>query len=614
MNQENFNDLKLYTNNIIEINKDVSLLIIYPPSEQIFIIPDADEAPTTPAPSSSNNFNNIANLANITQGFFKKNSIITKSDHRPSISNNYHMYLPIQIFETLNLYTYDRLFIKHYSKLSTSIDIEYNSTLQFQREAFSNEELNFTKQKLAILLNQQHKLDDLWKDSRWIIDIINNVRDRNKITGVSLDFINEFCEKKLTPKTENAHSDVTNKEQRLLKHLSKIPSVIVHNENDIEEQTSTLVVNDEIFDNKEFKNLSVGYHSEDRFFERASLKKTNSIKKNNNDDDNEDTFFSSVSFINLKNINKATIVTTSKASVISTNVSPTSSSTSTSSISASASSASSSSSAHYACSSNSSQKFNFDIDPKHGNIDFLLTKSSSNNETKNCLHAVENTENEPIEHQFKYSKNLNQPDVIPTQAVVQNSSVTSLTQSFSSLIASVYNFKTIVVHLAIDNSSQQKQETVQFKMVNFKINNNTTASDVIKYTLNAYDIPLENSKIQESSKKSPLYPSLNRDENNNNSNININSTYCLVVVLGCRERVLKDNYCLFNLKDPWIHGRYYIRLIHDALAALKLDKKFTSLKEFNNNKTPTNGFNSNTNFTNNRNSKNLVFSDIDAKI
>ena len=65
-------------------------------------------------------------------------------------------------------------------------------------------------------------------------------------------------------------------------------------------------------------------------------------------------------------------------------------------------------------------------------------------------------------------------------------------------------------------------------MVNFKINNNTTASDVIKYTLNAYEIPFSKSQ------------SVQQNESNNN-------VYCLVIVLGCRERVLKDNYCLFNL-------------------------------------------------------------------
>jgi hypothetical protein len=418
LNQENFNDLKLYTNNIIEINKEISLLIIYPPSEQICIIPNTDEIPVSPAPSSTNNFNNLANLTNITQSFFKRNSIVThKNDHhRPSITNNYHMNLPIQVFETLNLYTYDRLFIKNYSKLSTSLDIEYNSTLQYQREAFSNEELNFTKQKLSILLSNQHKLDDLWKESRWLIDIINNVRDRNKITGVSLGFINDYSEKNLIPKTDNNNNNNNNvlspiREHKTLKQIQKIPSVIVHNENDVEEQASTLIINDDIFDsnNKELSYLSSGYHSDDKYFERLTNIEQ-SLDTNKNNDDN---LFSSISFINLKSVNKSTIATTSKVNVTSTNsVSPTSSSTSTSSISASASSSSSSSSSSaYYTNENNKQKIN----------DVAAVESNSN-ET-NYLKTDQTQKN-------------------------QISPVTSLTQSFSSLISSVYNFKTIVVHIA----------------------------------------------------------------------------------------------------------------------------------------------------------------------
>ena len=569
INQEHFNDLKLYTNNIIEINKEISLIIIYPPSEQICIIPNTEETPTASSPTNNNNynnFNNIANISNITQSFFKRNSIMTTSstittattsytkyDHRASITNNYQMYLPIQIFETLNLFTYDRLFIKTYSKLSTLLEIEYNSTLQYQREAFSNEELNLTKQKLVTLTNYQHKLDDIWKESRWLIDIINSIRDRNKITGVPLDFINEFSEVNLKIALKENENSCNNR------ILTKIPSVVVQNENDIEEQTSTLIINDDLFNsedlsylNNSFKNNNNNNGLPKRMFEMTNLEKSD-LKNNEN-------LYSSISYINLKNINKMSNTTT-KVNFVVQNISPTSSSTSTSSISASASSASSTSSAYYVCPYNN-QKITFDDDHKNDAVELLFLKSSNSNETSNFLHTAENFENEPIE--LNYSKHLTQPDTIP--AIQNNNQITSLTQSFSSLIASVYNYKTIVVHLAIDSITNQQQ----FKMVNFKINSNTTSSDVIKHTLNAYDINPTTTTNK---------ASFNRDEAACES---IKSPYCLVIVLGCRERVLKDNYCLFNLKDPWIHGRFYIRLVHDALAALKLDKKFSTMKELNN--------------------------------
>jgi hypothetical protein len=425
-----------------------------------------------------------------------------------SLTNNHNMYLPIQIFETLNLYTYDRLFIKTYSKISTSLDIEYCSTLQYQREAFSNDELNLTKQKLAVLSNQQHKLDDIWKESRWLIDVINNVRDRNKINGVSLDFINDFLEKRHII----AKTNVEFKAKESI--LRKIPLVIVQNENAVDEQN-------------EYSYLSSGYHSDDRFFEQVPTA------------DNSDNLYSSISFINLKNIKPNS--KNSKVNIVQ-NVSPTSSSTSTSSISASASSASSTSSAFY--------------------------------ENK-CQNLAKSYDDET------FSK-------ITSIPIIQNAAITSLTQSFSSLIASVYNYKTIVVHLAVDSMNTTSQ-LYQFRMVNIKINNSTTAFDVIKYTLGAFD---SDTSFKNTSPLSSLYPSLNRVDDTA-------AMFCLVIVLGCRERVLKDCYCLYQLKDPWIHGRFYIRMVNDALSALKLDKKLNGLKDLRSSST---------------NGNNLIFSSIDSKV
>ncbi len=90
--------------------------------------------------------------------------------------------------------------------------------------------------------------------------------------------------------------------------------------------------------------------------------------------------------------------------------------------------------------------------------------------------------------------------------IIQNVAITSLTQSFLSLIASVYNYKTIVVHLAVDSMNTTSQ-LYQFRMVNIKINNSTTAFDVIKYTLRAFD---SDTSFKNTSPLSSLYPSLNR--------------------------------------------------------------------------------------------------------
>lgn len=45
--------------------------------------------------------------------------------------------------------------------------------------------------------------------------------------------------------------------------------------------------------------------------------------------------------------------------------------------------------------------------------------------------------------------------------------------------------------------------------------------------------------------------------------------FCLVAVIGPRERVLRDDYRVLQLQNPWTKGRLYVRLKINLLAALE---------------------------------------------
>ena len=45
--------------------------------------------------------------------------------------------------------------------------------------------------------------------------------------------------------------------------------------------------------------------------------------------------------------------------------------------------------------------------------------------------------------------------------------------------------------------------------------------------------------------------------------------FCLVAVIGARERVLRDDYQPLLLQNPWTKGRLYVRLKENLLAALE---------------------------------------------
>lgn len=47
------------------------------------------------------------------------------------------------------------------------------------------------------------------------------------------------------------------------------------------------------------------------------------------------------------------------------------------------------------------------------------------------------------------------------------------------------------------------------------------------------------------------------------------TNFCLVAVIGARERCLRDDFKPLQLQNPWRKGRLYVRQKHDLLAAIE---------------------------------------------
>ena len=45
--------------------------------------------------------------------------------------------------------------------------------------------------------------------------------------------------------------------------------------------------------------------------------------------------------------------------------------------------------------------------------------------------------------------------------------------------------------------------------------------------------------------------------------------FCLVAVIGARERILRDDYQPLSLQNPWTKGRLYVRMRNNLLAAIQ---------------------------------------------
>ncbi|XP_049817765.1 uncharacterized protein LOC109604148 isoform X2 [Aethina tumida] len=98
--------------------------------------------------------------------------------------------LPIQVFEMIHLNTYQNSIIRKYSKLSCLLELDAASASHMHREAFSNSELAIAKERLSKLQDLQTKLNTIWKSVRWLMEAITFARDRIS-SGILMRYILE---------------------------------------------------------------------------------------------------------------------------------------------------------------------------------------------------------------------------------------------------------------------------------------------------------------------------------------------------------------------------------------------------------------------------------------
>ncbi|XP_041363678.1 ankyrin repeat and fibronectin type-III domain-containing protein 1-like [Gigantopelta aegis] len=80
----------------------------------------------------------------------------------------------------------------------------------------------------------------------------------------------------------------------------------------------------------------------------------------------------------------------------------------------------------------------------------------------------------------------------------------------------------------------------------------TTARDVINLVVRQL-----NKAVVTRGKEGPVYSEEELDD------------FCLVAVIGARERILRDDYQPLQLQNPWTKGRLYVRLRNNLLAAIQ---------------------------------------------
>ncbi|KAL8175186.1 UNVERIFIED_CONTAM: hypothetical protein K2H54_015464 [Gekko kuhli] len=167
-------DFRLYSQEVLDFGGQVSFLLLLPPSDDVCTAPGQNN-PYTPR-----------------SGFFT---------------------LPLQIFELVHFFTYDREFITQYCQVSALLELESLLSQQSLREAFSDAELTTAKQRHQQVQDYMQQMEEIWREMRWMMDALQHARYKQPSGGIPLVCFLEESSIALKEKTQSTSS-----------HLDFLPS------------------------------------------------------------------------------------------------------------------------------------------------------------------------------------------------------------------------------------------------------------------------------------------------------------------------------------------------------------------------------------------------------
>ncbi|XP_003368831.1 conserved hypothetical protein [Trichinella spiralis] len=152
------NELRIYRKEVIEINSEISFILLLPPPDKICSCPTEQSAESTDTLRASSKIS-----------------------------------LPVAVFEVVHLQNYQAQFLSLYSYISLSLEV-YSSLLKQQQRQIL--EKNFSsEEKLNQLSLYQHKLESLWKESRWLCSVVSDYRKhRQQKEGLDLKLLFDYFE------------------------------------------------------------------------------------------------------------------------------------------------------------------------------------------------------------------------------------------------------------------------------------------------------------------------------------------------------------------------------------------------------------------------------------
>lgn len=524
---------RLYDNEIIELTQDVSIIVVCPSADNSCSVPGQREL------------------------LLQRGDLLS---------------LPVQVFEMVHLNTYQKNIIKRYCKLNCLLELDCATANHLHREAFSNSELVIAKERLTQLQDFQNQLNSIWKSVRWLMDLITFARDRAN-RGLLLKY---FLDKELfTPSTpKHIFLEIPSKENKIVKtspgrgswpgpgantpastlftefskseqHLSRDKNSLsnINSSDQASRKNSDSYNNDYYLINSTTGRLPSS-HSEDTLYVESTSgipQKNQRIRSNT---------VSSATTSPLLGVNQQrSLLCGSLISINTANTSDSLHSISSDSDYGGLShnrpkivpSRSMTNVKNYLQNSGEIKQHQGFIVQKplcnlkaakiSGNLESNLSKSLTSIQSLN-LDANNASSSEKVTEE-KSTKNV--PSRVPlAETELQGSSTSGILQVYAA-----YN-----TGLAVGTS------------LKLHVTPRTTAREVIDLVVKQL-----NMAVVLKGKEGPIYTA---DKLKN---------FCLVAVIGARERCLRDDFKPLQLQNPWKKGRLYVRQKHDVLAALEYSSK-----------------------------------------
>ncbi|KAH8382787.1 hypothetical protein KR009_005240 [Drosophila setifemur] len=145
---------RLYDVEVIEHSPDISFLVVCPSAEASCAVPGQSE-------------------------------LLLQRDDLASLS--------IQAFEMIHLRTYQPAIIQKYARLSCILELDTALATHSLREAFSSSELQAAKERLATLQELSSSLTLVWKSVRWLMDVVAYARNKSAQPSMAMREILDFA-------------------------------------------------------------------------------------------------------------------------------------------------------------------------------------------------------------------------------------------------------------------------------------------------------------------------------------------------------------------------------------------------------------------------------------